>query len=84
MGRTLYFALGHRAAEGLRGRSLKATLAFSCYSLLWHDVLGKYIENENRRTASFREHRAAACRTTANANFECPLSPIPITGETSS
>jgi len=52
-------------------------------SLLLQDVSGKYIENENLRTASFREHRAAACCTNANASFECPLSPIRITGEAS-
>jgi hypothetical protein len=50
-------------------------------SLLWQDVVGKCIENENRGTASFSEHRAAAWGIEANANFECPLSPIRITGE---
>ena len=45
--------------------------------------MGKYIENENPRTASFSEHRAAACRTNANAKFKCPLSPIRITGQAS-
>ena len=38
------------------------------------------IENESHRTVLLSEHRAAAWRIDANADFECPLSPIHITG----